>query len=32
MGDFDILASKKIQLKYGIEDLKEDLKTLRKLV
>jgi len=29
---FDILASRKIPLKYGIDDLREDLKTLKKLV
>jgi predicted HTH domain antitoxin len=29
---FEILASKKIPLRYGVDDLKEDLKTLRELV
>ena len=29
---FEILASKKIPLRYGMDDLKEDLKTLRELV
>jgi len=29
---FEILASKKVPLKYGVDDLKEDLKTLRELV